>query len=254
MSGNVNVDCGDSIITGPFNLCWNGYDLGLNTGTVTLSQNNEYTEVRSNQSRSLIRKFKTQADYVVTATFATLDLSRLRLFLGQECQQLQGEILCINDSFTCSFGEEGALTICGPGPGCGCRSYHFPRATITPSTVELAMSLDDYQKVEIEFTILPSCPGGDLFCISDVCDTIAIDGMTEPSLCVPGSEIFCPPTSLGVNVGPLVAGATFSGSVLPQVTAGSDSNLTFEIVAQEGNPDCGTVTIDAATGDFTIQP
>ncbi len=199
MSGNINVDCGDSIITGPFNLCWNGQDLGLNTGTVTLSQNNEYTEVRSNQSRSLIRKFKTQADYVVTATFATLDLSRLRLFLGQQdTLNAAGDVLCINDSYTCSDAELGALTICGPGPGCGCRSYHFPRVQITPSTVEMAMSLDDYQKVEIEFTILPSCPGGDLFCISDICDTIGIsdpdtgDISTEPSVCVPNELIPVP--------------------------------------------------------------
>lgn len=172
---SINVDCGDNIITGPFTLAWNGVDLGLNTGTVTLTQSNEYTEVRSNQSRSLIRKFKTQADYTVTATFANLDLSRVRLFLAQqETFDEANNILCINDSYMCSDGEMGELTICGPGPNCGCRSYHFPRVQITPASVDMAMSLDDFQQVEIEFTILPSCPGGDLFCISDTCEMVGV--------------------------------------------------------------------------------
>ena len=248
---NINVDCGDNIITGPFSLCWNGFDLGLNTGTVTLTQSNEYTEVRTNQSRSLIRKFKTQADYTVTATFASLDLSRVRLFLGQECQQLQDNILCINDSFLCSFTEEGELTICGPGPNCGCRSYHFPRATITPASVDMAMSLDDYQKVEIEFTIIPSCPGGDLFCISDTCDMVAVGGVNQPFTCDPVDSIPCPPTTFDVSAGTLPNGGTLTGTVSTSVIAGTDTNLTYSLGPQD--PDCPQVTLDPVTGDYTIQ-
>jgi hypothetical protein len=85
-----------------------------------------------------------------------------------------GQALCITDNSTgCSFPEEFELTICGPGPGCGCRNFTFPRVVITPSTVDLLIQRDNPVEVAVEFRALAACPSGNIFCVTDNCDMIA---------------------------------------------------------------------------------
>lgn len=171
----IQVPSGDNIITGPLNVCLNGIDLGLTTGGTTFNQDNTYEDVRSDQSRSLLKRFKTQSDYTVTVTMADLSLDKLRFIYGQEdTLNATGTVLCIRDAGACSVPEEFPLTITGAGPACGCRTYHFPRAIVTPSQVSTAMSVEGFAQIEVEFTILPQADGT-IGCIADVCDQIATD-------------------------------------------------------------------------------
>lgn len=188
MPPTLNVPTGDNIITGPYNICLAGVDLGLTSGGVTVSQSNSYEDVRGDQTRSLIKRYKTQSDYTITVTMRTLSLDRLRILFGQEdTLNVEGTVLCFQDAGACAFPEEFDLTIVGPGPGCGCRNFHFPRVIVTPDSVDYTIAVDTTAELNIEFTALPDA-NGLIGCVADVCDQIATDVATLTALtCAVGS-------------------------------------------------------------------
>ena len=165
----------DGLIIGPFNLCLNGVDLGATTGGVSITQNREYTEIRNDQSKTLQAIATVTQDFMVTVTMRDLILDKLRVLYGvREGLASDGQSLCVVDNATaCSFPEEFTLTVAGPGPGCGYRSFHFPRVVITPATVEILIQRDNPAEVAVEFKALAACPGGQLMCVTDVADQIA---------------------------------------------------------------------------------
>jgi len=168
----------DGLIIGPFNLCLDGKDLGATTGGVSITQNREYTEIRNDQTRTLQAIATVTQDFMVTVTMRDLTLDKLRVLYGvREGLSNDGQSMCVVDSPTesCSFPEEFALTVAGPGPGCGYRSFHFPRVVITPSTVEILIQRDNPAEVAVEFKVLASCPDGQLMCVTDVADKIATE-------------------------------------------------------------------------------
>lgn len=166
----------DGLIIGPFNLCLNGVDLGATTGGVSITQNREYTEIRNDQSKTLQAIATVTQDFMVTVTMRDLTLDKLRVLYGvREGLAADGQSLCVVDNATeCSFPEEFTLTVAGPGPGCGYRSFHFPRVVITPATVEILIQRDNPAEVAVEFKVLAACPGGQLMCVTDVADKIAV--------------------------------------------------------------------------------
>jgi hypothetical protein len=173
----MSVCSSEKLIVGTFKMILDGFDLGTTTGGVTISQNNEYTEVRNDQSNTLQAIFRTQQDFTVSATMRDQTLDKLRVIYGVKrgvdtagAGYNGSNVLCIGSDGACSFPEEYALTIQGPGPGCGCRNFHFPRVVMTPSSVEYLIQRENPVEVQVEFRVLPSCPDGMIGCISDTCD------------------------------------------------------------------------------------
>jgi hypothetical protein len=188
MAGNIPCTT-DNLIVGTYNLCLNGIDLGATTGGVTISQSNTFTDVRNDQSTTLQARFRTQQDWTVTTIFRELSLDKLRVFYGiTEGLNPAGDILCISEeSGGCTFPEEFELTVCGPGPGCGCRTFHFPRVVFTPDQLDYTIVRDTPVEMSVTFTILSSCPDGTIGCITDRCDEIATDETTTaPLVCALG--------------------------------------------------------------------
>jgi len=167
---NFNVPTGEGIIIGSFNFCANGVDLGLTQGGVSIVQNNTYEEIRGDQSRSIIAKPRTAADYMVSATFLEPTLDKLRLFYGQT-NNVIGSSLCLRDSGDCAFPEVIPIAIFGPGIGCGYRNYYFPRAIVTPGTIEQNIGINAPVAIQVEFTILPDADGF-FGCMTDTTDMI----------------------------------------------------------------------------------
>lgn len=169
-----NVPCTtEDLIVGTFNLCLDDVDLGATAGEVTITQDNNWEEVRNGQSRYLQTKFNTQQDWMITATMRTLSLDRLRIYFGVKAG-LTGSTLCFKDEGGCLFPEEFALTILGPGPGCGCRNIHFPRVIICPDSLEYIINREALAELEVQFQALPTCDGV-IGCITDVCGVYATD-------------------------------------------------------------------------------
>jgi hypothetical protein len=173
----------DDLIVGTYYLCLNDIDLGATSGGVSITQSNTFVDVFNDQTRTLQAKFKTQEIWTITATMRNMTLDRLRVILGvKEGLNVGGDTLCFRDPGNCSFPEEFALTVIGPGPGCGCRNFHFPRVVFTPDSVEYNIQRDVPGEIQVEFTALASCPEGLIGCVTDVCDTIATDEVTTEAL------------------------------------------------------------------------
>lgn len=180
----------DDLIVGTYNICLNGIDLGSTTGGVTISQANTYTDVRNDQSTTLQSRFKVQQDWTITTTMRSATLDKLRILFGVK-EGLNGPtntILCFQEEVGgCSFPEEFTLVVEGPGPGCGCRNFHFPRVVITPDTVDYTIQRETPVEMAVEFTALASCPDGAIGCVTDTCDQVAVDGTLEALVCAVGA-------------------------------------------------------------------
>lgn len=173
----------DALIVGTYSLCLDGVDLGSTTGGVSITQSNEFTEIRNDQTSTVQAVFRTQQDFTVSTTIRDVTLDKLRVFYGVKDGFNGTDTLCITEEVGgCTFPEEFALTVCGPGPGCGCRSFHFPRVILAPSSVEYLIQREQPVELAIEFRVLASCPDGLIGCITDVCDMIAIDESTQAAL------------------------------------------------------------------------
>ena len=174
----------DKLIVGPFNILLDGHDMGSTTGGVSITQNREYTEVRNDQSSTVQGIIQTQQDFIITATMRDMTLDKLRVLWGvKEGLSDDGLTLCVTDNSTvCAFPEEFDLLVCGPGPGCGCRTFYFPRVVIVPSSVEILIQRETPVEVAVEFRALASCPDGNILCATDVCDMYATDEVTLVSV------------------------------------------------------------------------
>tara|TARA_R110002167_G_scaffold89203_1_gene240653 strand:- start:32921 stop:33532 length:612 start_codon:yes stop_codon:yes gene_type:complete len=148
------------LIVGTYKLCLNGIDLGPTDGAISISQDNEYNEIYTGQSTSLVSKNRTRQNFSITATMLALSLDKLRVYYGVK----EGLIaspggLAISADQGCTFPEEHTLTVIGPGPGCGARHIYFPRIIITPDQLNYEIDPTTHTKLEVMFTALPSCNG-----------------------------------------------------------------------------------------------
>lgn len=183
MAQTINVPTGDNVIIGAYNICLNGIDLGLSNGGVTISQANTYEDLTGDQTVSLLGRFITQRIYTISVTMRDLSLDKMRAYLGQQAAQLSvdGATLCIVEAGACAKPEEFTLTIVGPGPGCLCRNYNFPRVLVTPTQIDQVISRDALQEMTVEFTAIPQTDGR-VYCITDTCGQIATDETTLTAL------------------------------------------------------------------------
>lgn len=174
----------DKLIVGTYKIILNGYDLGSTTGGVTISQSNEFTEVFNDQTPSLQAVFRNKQDFMIKTTMRDMTLDKLRIIYGLKEGFNGTDVLCINADAGCTFPEEYSMTIEGPGPGCMCRQFHFPRVIITPSSIEYIIDRTKQVEVAVEFRVLPSCPDGLIGCISDSCGFINTDLDTQVAFTV----------------------------------------------------------------------
>ena len=174
----------DKLIVGTYKIILDGYDLGSTTGGVTITQNNEFTEVYNDQTPSLQGVFRTKQDFMVTTTMRDMTLDKLRVLYNVKEGFNGTDVLCISADQGCTFLEEYALTIEGPGPGCMCRQFHFPRVVLAPSSIEYVINRETQVEVAVEFKVLASCPDGLIGCITDACSVYNTDLTTQVALTV----------------------------------------------------------------------
>lgn len=189
----------DCLVIGTYNLCIGGYDMGSTTGGLTLSRNAEYVDVRNDQSCTRQFRYLKQQDWSFTTTLQCVTLDKLRIIygmgatytdpLGAAQNSLTGtfgtddfKLTIAEDQGSCGIGssEEFDVTICGPGPGCGCRVINMPRVQITPETLDYQITKDNPVQLEVEFTILAECATGIILTMEDTCSTPAGTCESDP--------------------------------------------------------------------------
>lgn len=167
----------ERLITGPFHLFVDEYDLGATTGVVSLVRGVTNFAVIHGQSRTPVQNVKTVEETYLRVTMKSLTLDKLRIIYGIQKQQVDSKIglidktLCFGEQ-KCNLPEVYSLVLEGPGPGCGCRNLHFPRTIVTPDTIDYTISHSNITQVEVRFTVIPDCEGF-LGCITDKCGFIS---------------------------------------------------------------------------------
>lgn len=146
------------LIMGTYRICLNGVDLGSTDGALSIEQSNEYNEIYTGQSTSMITKARTRQNITVTATMLNLSFDKLRVYYGVK-EGLATTGLAISADTGCSFPEEHTLTVEGPGIGCGTRLIHFPRVICAPDTLSYEIDPESHAKLEVIFNALPTCNG-----------------------------------------------------------------------------------------------
>lgn len=189
-----SIPCGDDcLVIGTYNICIAGYDFGSTTGGLTLSRNAEYVDVRNDQSCSRQFRYLKQQDWTFSTTLQCVTLDKLRLIYGmgetytdpagveQQVMPNATTLVIAEDQGACGIGgtTEYPVTICGPGPGCGCRIIEMGRVLITPETLDYTISKDNPVQLEVEFTILADCTTGIILTMQDDC-TVAVPCLSDP--------------------------------------------------------------------------
>ena len=168
-----SIPCGgQDIVTGTYNICIDGYDFGSTTNGLMISRNAEYVDVRNDQSCTRQTRYLKQQDWSFKTTLQSVTLDKLRLVYGLDATSLSddGTVLTITENLNgCVIPEPFPVTICSPGPGCGCRIINFPNVVVTPETLDYEITKDNPIQLEVEFTVLADCVTGNIGTMSDDC-------------------------------------------------------------------------------------
>ena len=183
------------LVVGTYNICLGQkdqttgavlayYDLGSTTGGVTISQNNTFVEVENDQTCHLQAKYKQNERWQISTTLQSVTGDKLRMIFATRNQTDANGTITIGGQETCSFPEEWALVICGPGPGCGCRIFEFPRVMVMSDTIDYTITKESPVQLTLDFEALAGCPDGHILYIHEQCDTLqdgsAFECTTDP--------------------------------------------------------------------------
>lgn len=237
----AEIPCSNEcLVIGTYNVCINGFDLGSTTGGLTLSRNAEYVDVRNDQSCTRQFRYLKQQDWTFTTTIQCVTLDKLRVIYGMGAFYTtpEGEnaeayipadegdamLTIAEDQSSCGIGssDEFNVTICGPGPGCGCRIIEMPRVQITPETLDYQITKDNPVQLEVEFTILADCASGVILTMEDVCDNPACASTDFPAQIEQLTQPFMP-LNIGQTSQPL------------EVQEDRDTEFEFEDTEEETN-------------------
>jgi hypothetical protein len=219
----------NELIVGTYNMALNGIDLGSTTGGVSIVKNAEYNEVRNDQSCLLQAIHETQQDWEINVTMRSLPAGFMRILYNMPQNVAGGNTLntglaanstdpnptdasvCFGQDLStggCTFPNEYCLTICGPGPNCAVRTWHFPRVVITPASLEYAIQKQNPVELEVQFRALGGC-GGIVGCLRDVMDVSTVTAATVPVAVAVYDESDRVSTIQELNMDLVAAGTTF---------------------------------------------
>ena len=250
------------LVVGTYNICLGAvdfttgevvyFDLGSTTGGVTISQNNTFVEVENDQTCHLQAKYRQNERWRVSTTLQSVTSDKLRMIFASSDKAFRDPTttptLTIGGQEICSFPEEWELLICGPGPGCGCRTFHFPRVMVMSESIDYTITKESPVQLALEWEVLASCPDGTLLYISEQCDTL----ISGPFSCVQDPLPPCPPEpprASPLNIGQIPDGMSANGDLNTVTFPGSDPNLTFSI--DTSNPHADRITLNP-DGTFVI--
>jgi hypothetical protein len=158
----------DNVVVGPATLCVDGADMGLTTGGINIRYEREFVETEADQLIGIAkRSLQTERVYVAT-TLLEQTLENLRIVLGLPNDALTGGTkLCLGYNSSCGINEH-AITVKGPGPGCGCRTFVFDAASSIGS-FEYNQQRTQEVQVAVEFEVFKDPVTGQFGCITDGC-------------------------------------------------------------------------------------
>jgi hypothetical protein len=165
----LNPNCSpDNLTIGAATICIDGSDVGLTTGGTTIRFDNTFIDVEADQIPGIARKFRESQRAFITTTLLEVSLEQIRIALGLPAANLTtATSLSLGYNAAC-FLPEVSMVICGPSPGCGCRTWEFDRV-VSASSPEYSMTKTEAVQMEVEFEVLADCSTGNFGTVTDGC-------------------------------------------------------------------------------------
>lgn len=147
-----------NILVGEGNMSIAGVDLGGTIGGAFIRQESEHFDAMADQSVGVQKKQLVRRKVFMRADLAESSLANLRIVAGLASGSLVGITLTFDGS------EAGEITgsFVGTNPAGFSRTYTFSKIVMLESN-EQNYQRDDQTKIPIEFEILPSSDGADVF-------------------------------------------------------------------------------------------
>lgn len=162
-----------NFVVGAASVCVDDVDVGYTTGGVEVSHEPSFLSVESDQACGTTRIGRTSEKLMVKTTGQEVLLNNIRLAMGYEeanFDEANNRKLWLGGACSACDGlEEVPLTIKGPGPNCGCRTFVFDRAVAVGQTT-LAFQREQEMQLPLEFEILKADDTGFFGFIEDGCD------------------------------------------------------------------------------------
>jgi hypothetical protein len=152
MSGNAN-----NILIGAAEVQIDSNDVGYTKGGTAVRYEPEFIEVMADQAVGVVRKARSLERMFVTTTMLEVTLEQIRVAFMQPSVNLNAATLTLGYNNAC-WVDEIALTLIGVSPGCGVRTWTFPRC-VTFGTREYNMQREEETAFEVEFEILKDAAG-----------------------------------------------------------------------------------------------
>lgn len=154
MAGNAN-----NIIVGAAEVFFNGEDVGYTKGGVTIRYEPEFVDVIADQAVGVVRKARSLERMFVTTTLLEATLERLRQAFMLPSSSLTGggSTLTLGYNDSC-WVDEIEIVLIGKGPGCGTRTFTFPRC-VSFGNKEYSMQREEEVAFEVEFEIMKQSDG-----------------------------------------------------------------------------------------------
>jgi len=158
----------NNIIVGSATLCVDGSDLGLTTGGINIRFERTFVEIAADQVVGIVsRRLESERVFISTMLLENT-LENLRIVFGYPTANLTGGTkLCLGYNSSCGLNEH-SITVKGKGPGCGCRTFVFDRAS-SVSSPEYNMQLTQEVQLAVEFEVFKDVATGEFGCIYDGC-------------------------------------------------------------------------------------
>lgn len=163
-----------NFVVGSASLCLDDVDIGYTTGGVEVAHEPSFLTVESDQACGTTRISRTSEKLMVRTTAQEVLLNNIRIAMGYaetNFETVSGGAMKLwlgGDCNSCSGLEEIPLTIKGPGPSCGCRTFVFTRAVSVGQT-SLSFQRDQEMQLPLEFEILKADGTGFFGFVQDGC-------------------------------------------------------------------------------------
>ena len=152
MAGNA-----DNIIIGAAEVLLGGIDVGFTKGGAVVRYEQEQVEVMADQAVGVVRRARSLERMFVTTTMLEVTLERLRVAFMLPANHLDNNTLTLGYNDSC-WVDEVAVTLIGKSPGCGTRTWTFPK-TVTFGEREYSMVREEETAFEVEFEVLKDALG-----------------------------------------------------------------------------------------------
>jgi len=148
----------NNILMGAASIELNGTDIGFTQGGTTVRSAIESVEVPADQQAAIVRKGVSMRRMYVTFGVLEISLDFMAVAYSLPSSQVVGGTqLTLGYADSC-WVPSHSLTLVGPAPGCGTRTWTFPNCNVLTDT-EYAMTRENASVLETEFEVISDANG-----------------------------------------------------------------------------------------------